>query len=909
MTAKNIILFIFICLIELALSIVGSLIIGCSLTILWFNLSFLFLSIGLGFLYWVPKYLRSRYIKKLQNKYSEVEAKDESSKKIKRSYFLKMHALSTQAKIFIGCFFMAIVFALVPIVKWEISGFKIAYNILDVLRTAMQFFAVDGGLEDLILTNRVIGSVEFYSCYVSLLCVCAGILFAYNIVIIFAKEFCTYLNYWLLHPLSAIYVMNELNERSVTLAESILLKYKNSCSDKKSDMRWTPRFYFCNSKRNGDEESLELTSRVWQLGATVLKRDITEIKIKLGAKSNTFYFIANDEEDNINQAKQICDAYKKKNIKKNLRIYIYASRTESEMIIDDINEQFYKIYEEEKKEKTKEKEYPLTIRRIDEHYRFALDFFWEHGERFFECIKNIDNNEKLKIFRVGFVGFGEYAYELLKTLCALGQLPSCRLIIYIFDKDADIKHAKFQRELLDNRVNNTEAVQEISSKIEEASKAELENIKYHDTPFYEIHFVKCDVERNDAIDVCVDKKFTHMFFLLGDDKLNIDIATKLSTAYARKNYEFKFYAMVKSDETIAQLRRQKGTINEYYPQVTFFGANCERYTYENIAEDRIEEVAKQIHKNYCINRIFADIYRAVDECADDLKNDRYSLNIQAFKMQLYYMKDEILRKWRENPDINSAEINTIIQDKKYSALTKSLEEQKCGKGKSEQKSIQSVINAITGLKDKLREVWDVNVLNREFYKEEYFRRSSKARALFEKLLFDLGYLCVDKDNKNIIIRKNVVCEYVEDNEWVLKGKHQDQYLPKNIPFYLVLYRKSQRFKPGYDENYANYLRNSEYKNFEECRLESQNINSQWFELNNIFQKRWMVFRWGEGYQKSEEDKKYNKPRNRCNKTHAYIIPYVNVYIDDYKRYRHTVYVYLPKEQDRKRLGYKISVLD
>ena len=71
----------------------------------------------------------------------------------------------------------------------------------------------------------------------------------------------------------------------------------------------------------------------------------------------------------------------------------------------------------------------LKIRRIDGHYRFALDFFWDYGTEFFKNLRYA-NNENIEIIRVGFIGFGEYAYELLKVLCALGQLPRCRSVSY-----------------------------------------------------------------------------------------------------------------------------------------------------------------------------------------------------------------------------------------------------------------------------------------------------------------------------------------------------------------------------------------------------------------------------------------------------------------------------------------------
>lgn len=82
----------------------------------------------------------------------------------------------------------------------------------------------------------------------------------------------------------------------------------------------------------------------------------------------------------------------------------------------------------------------------------------------------------------------------------------------------------------------------------------------------------------------------------------------------------------------------------------------------------------------------------------------------------------------------------------------------------------------------------------EYNKKEYYRRSSKARALFEKLMFKLGYLeyqtkasCLEMGQ---VVVNNVVTEFgVKDDDWQLpnyqldNSKFNQAYLPKNIPVY------------------------------------------------------------------------------------------------------------------------------
>lgn len=90
----------------------------------------------------------------------------------------------------------------------------------------MQVFVVDGGLTDFVENIKILslltnGGKGVYLIYTSCLLVFAGFLFTFKIVNLIAKEFKAYWDYWVMHRLSDIYVMSELNNRSIAVAESI----------------------------------------------------------------------------------------------------------------------------------------------------------------------------------------------------------------------------------------------------------------------------------------------------------------------------------------------------------------------------------------------------------------------------------------------------------------------------------------------------------------------------------------------------------------------------------------------------------------------------------------------------------------------------------------------------------------
>lgn len=319
-----------------------------SWTLLVFLASLILLFAGISLIYFAPIYQRKQYAKQLVNKHLAIEGKSDKSPKINKviDWFLKRRIIPSQKHLFFIAFILSVGLSLVPYANW--GGVSGVLDFFTLIRKTMQMFVVDGGISEFIQSGcmpKMLQTVNdtgiiFYNCYTAILCIAAGLFFAFNILGVFAKEFYAYFDYWLVHPLSDVYVMSELNEKSITLAESIFCDYNKQ--------NGKLRIYFCDVYSDNKEGNSELIYRAKKLGAVVMKKDITEIRIKEHAKNNTFYLIGEKEEENVEQAQQICASKEAKKTKKSLDIYIYATRQESEFIIDN-------MHNEEGKEDEKQK--------------------------------------------------------------------------------------------------------------------------------------------------------------------------------------------------------------------------------------------------------------------------------------------------------------------------------------------------------------------------------------------------------------------------------------------------------------------------------------------------------------------------------------------------------------------------
>lgn len=147
----------------------------------------------------------------------------------------------------------------------------------------------------------------------------------------------------------------------------------------------------------------------------------------------------------------------------------------------------------------------------------------------------------------------------------------------------------------------------------------------------------------------------------------------------------------------------------------------------------------------------------------------------------------------------------------------------------------------------------------KYNQREYYRRSSRARIVFEKLLFELGYLVdesTEKGNETNEPKTNnlLLAEGVDSQRWEQEMKND----VRKIPFFFP----------------------------HSPRKTSISLTGQEFSLYAILQKRWMVFEWGEGYEETTNEISDEEKRNK--KLHPYLQTYDKIYMNPTAMLVHTL---------------------
>jgi len=177
--------------------------------------------------------------------------------------------------------------------------------------------------------------------------------------------------------------------------------------------------------------------------------------------------IGNNEDENLSQAEQIFNIYYNKPHINNsaTSLYVFASNSASETVIDSMNKRlvqqaqqinapyYQRRFIERKfvrkgrmvlknkglndnelcgklkyylrwyaKKVIKSQEY-MSIKRVNIYNNFALNLLSRYDIEIFK------NNKSAKI---AMLGFGLYGAEIVKNLCAIGQLPNYKIDIVIY---------------------------------------------------------------------------------------------------------------------------------------------------------------------------------------------------------------------------------------------------------------------------------------------------------------------------------------------------------------------------------------------------------------------------------------------------------------------------------------------
>ncbi len=500
-------------------------------------------------------------------------------------------------QVFVLCFFLATVAILFPVYyadyfKAEAGFLKVVKSLLLSMQNVLRLITLDGdfdNIRDFLLDpsriNPVLG--ETYSIYSAILFIAAPILTA-GFLLSFFRNASSMLRYSL-RPCRELYVMSELNERSLALAKNILGEGKGGRI-----------VVFTDVFEKGEEQTYERIYTARQMGAICVKKDVVDLGLKYARKcTRKVYLIGDDEDENVKQALKLINRHRgKKYDNKNLAFYVFSKTVESEALLDSI-------------EKGK-----MIVRRVNESHNLALLEMQAHP-----IFKGLEPIDGVKQIRLAIVGIGGYGTELLKAVCCLGQMPGYKVEVHVFDKE-----------------NVKARIKAVAPDFIALNGDTTEGEAQYNIVFHRLRDIgkKGFIEQFSSVD-----GYTGVYVTLGEDEMNIETAIRVRQALRKKDPREKtpIYAVV-YDPTKVELMAEGGLKtmsgeaedNGDY-DITFIGSLSECFSLKNIEQAELEKSAKELHLNWA-KKSAQNKKEAIIQAEESF--DRFEYNRRSSMMQAVY---------------------------------------------------------------------------------------------------------------------------------------------------------------------------------------------------------------------------------------------------------------------------------
>ena len=482
--------------------------------------------------------------------------------KISKNSSGKKRFALTPFQIFLAGFFISALIIFFPIYyhcyfNSDSQVLRIIKSVLLSIHNTMRLFILDGDFEiiktTINSTTVSVGLDKAYSVYAAILFVVAPVLTA-GFVLSFFKNVSATVKYHL-SPKSDIYVMSELNERSIVLAEDILTN---------PDVKGRKLVVFTGVFEKEDEENSELIEQAKHLGAICFKKDVTEISLKPKARGikRKIYFVGDNEDQNVKQALTMIPTCRNNPLlnTKDTHMYVMSSSVESEVLLNSADNGH------------------LHVRRVRRARNFVIDTLKKYSIFDTQLTK-----EGKKLISIVIVGLGYYGMELLKAICWCGQMDGYILQIHVFDASCELE----------------KKIESVAPEIIKYNHKQIEG-----EPFYDIFFHEMvDANSQDFLnELSSIKDISTVFVCLGDDELNISTAMRMRMQFTRDKINFgrvqpNIYAIVYSSIKSDTFNQNGGlkSIKGVDYDITFIGSMKERYALSFIEQNELEEEGLKYH--------------------------------------------------------------------------------------------------------------------------------------------------------------------------------------------------------------------------------------------------------------------------------------------------------------------------
>ncbi len=471
--------------------------------------------------------------------------------------------LITPFRMFLICFFFAVVFVMFPLYYYDEliddNGFvRGVHAVTMALHRGMRVFLLDAEFEHLRTTlsklSPQLGKVaDTFNIYVSVLFVIAPV-FTASFALSFFKNISGFFKLYF-HPRSDIYLMSELNEQSIALAEDIVKGRKNSKNGR--------LVLFSDVFEKDEEENFELVNRAKKIGALCFRKDITALPLK--HKKNIrrkIYFIGMDEDENVRQALAMierCSRDKRYNTA-DTEFYVFANTVESEMLLNSADNGLMKL------------------RRVCQNRNLALKMLG--NTMLYENAKDCGDVKKIS---AAVIGLGRHGRELLKGLCWLGQMPDYEIEVHVFDYEGD------------GEEEMSNLAPELISRngIREEREAYYRIVFHDDTDVNSLKFLE---------ELSKLKDLTSVFVALGEDELNIETAIRVRMQFGRDAMDYgrrlpPIHTIVYDSQKSDTFARNDGLkdINGVDYGISFEGSLKEQYSLDFVEQSELEARGLRCH--------------------------------------------------------------------------------------------------------------------------------------------------------------------------------------------------------------------------------------------------------------------------------------------------------------------------
>lgn len=450
---------------------------------------------------------------------------------------------------------------------------SVCKTILISLHHTIRLFVIDSDFDivknNVHLANGFLDSL--FTAHGAILFICAPFL-SFGFILSFFKNFAAYRKI-LTHPAADVYVFSELNEKSVSLAQSIREK------DGKALLIFTDVY------EKEEEKIAEFLEQAKEIDAICVKSDMISLSLPLRAPGSKIYLFAigEDDSENISQALYLVRQDGPYRYRKNTRVFVFSTTAEGELVISNIQSE---LREEITAKKGTKQEIPhILVKRVNDIRSLVNRTLYNQGETLFRRAIDLGDGEKLVSVLV--LGTGGQGGEMIKALSWFGQMETpdtkYRIKINGFDKD---KHAKekFEAlcpELLDDAYNGIYVNGEAQYRID-------------------IHG-DVDVETSTFINKVKEiGQISYVFVSLGSDELNVKTAVTLRTLFERMHLskdQVMIQAVVYDSKNKRALENAKNAFGDEYG-IEFVGDRDTLYSADIIIDSQLEREALDIHERY-----------------------------------------------------------------------------------------------------------------------------------------------------------------------------------------------------------------------------------------------------------------------------------------------------------------------